>query len=176
MCALLHSAMGQSMPVQLQQPTKKSSQVRPLSLPHLYWHFLVYVNHLDTKSLEVDAKGKNGSLMRNYLQGKLGFSDADFAAIRASSIRLTAEVKDLDAKALAVQKAGASSSNLDQLKALTLKREADINAEMSYLKQTLPPDKLTAFETFMTQFFSPANAAPRPPSMAGKPVSAEVQK
>ena len=169
--------MGQSMPPQMQQLLKnRTSQVRPLSLPHLYWHFLVYVNHLDTKSLEVDAKGKNGQLMRNYLQKRLGFSDAEFAPIRTSSVRLTAEVKVLDMKAVAIHKAGASSSNLNQLKALTIQRESDTYSEISYLKQTLPPDKLKAFEAFLTQFFSPANASPRPPSTNGNQAPAGVQK
>jgi len=174
---LLHPIMGQPMPPQMQQLiNNRPSQMRPLSLPHLYWHFLVYVNHLDTKSLEVDAKGKNGKLMRSYLQKRLGFSDAEFAPIRTSSVRLTAEVKDLDAKAVELHKAGLSSSNLDQLKALTIQRESDIYSEMSYLKQTLPPDKIRAFEAFLTQFFSPANASPGPPSITGNQAPAGVQK
>jgi hypothetical protein len=176
LCGLSLTTMGQTMATQPQQPTKGPSQLRPLSLPHLYWHFLVYVNHLDTKSLEVDAKGKNGKLMRNYLQGRLHFADVDFAPIRTSSGRLTAEVKDVDAKAVAIQKTGASSANLDQLKALTVQREADINAEMIYLKQTLPPDKIKAFESFITQFYSPTNASPRPPSMTRNQAPAGVQK
>jgi hypothetical protein len=83
---------------------------------------------------------------------------------------------DLDTKAIAIHKAGSSSSNLDQLKALTVQREANINSEMSYLKRTLPPAKLMAFEAFITKMFSPANASPRPPNITRNQVPAGVQK
>ena len=183
MCALLHPAMGQaapaqgqSTPTQQQQSSSKPSQIRPVSLAHLYWHFLVFQNHLDTKAADLGAHGKNGRLMHNHLQKKLGFSDADYAAIRTSSVRLTAKVKVLDAKATAIQKAGASSSSHDQLKALTVQREADINSEIAYLKQNLPPDKIKAFEAFLTQLFSPTNAVFRPSLPVGKPAPTAVQK
>lgn len=144
-------------------------------MAHLYWHFLVYQNHLDTKAAELDAHGKNGNPMRSHLQHILGLSDADYAPIRTSSVRLTAKVKDLDAQAAAIRSAGPSSSSLDQLKALTVQRETDINAEISFLKQTLPPDKIRAFEAFLTQFFSPTNAIPRPPIATGQPAPAAVK-
>jgi hypothetical protein len=176
MCASLHPAMGQSAPVQPLQPSSKPSQIKPVSLAHLYWHFLAYQNHLDTKSADLGAHGKDGSIMHNHMQKKLGFSDIDYAAIRTSSIRLSAEVKDLDAKAAAIHKAGASSSSHDQLRALSVQREADINYEIAYLKQSLPPDKIKAFEAFVTQLFSPTNAVFRPSPPFGQPVPAAVQR
>jgi hypothetical protein len=175
LCGLLRPAMGQATPSQ-QQPSSVPSQPTPVSLEHLYWHFLVYQNHLDTKAEDLRTHGKGGSGLRNQLQKKTGLSDAEFVHIRTSSVRLTAKVKDLDAKAAAIQKAGASSSSHDQLKALTVQREACINSEISYLKQNLPPDKIKAFEAFLTQLFSPNNAVPRPPSSIGQPVPAAAQK
>jgi hypothetical protein len=59
---------------------------------------------------------------------------------------------------------------------LTVQREANINTEVTYLKQTLPPAKVKAFEAFLTQFFSPANASPRPPVAAGQQAPAGVQQ
>jgi hypothetical protein len=135
-----------------------------LSLPHLYWHFLVLQHYLDTKAVAQEVEGKDGGSLRKRLQTSLGWSDADYAPIRTSSMRLTSEVTSLDQQALAIRAAGTSASSHDQLKALTAQREADINAEISYLAQTLPSDKKKTFEAFLTRFLSPANASPGPPS------------
>jgi hypothetical protein len=100
-----------------------------------------------------------------------------YAPVRTSSGRLTGEVKGLDAQAIAIRTAGASSSNQGQLKALTAQREADIAAEIFYLRQTLPPAKIKIFEAFLTQFFSPANGSLRPPtSTAGSSAPGAVQQ
>jgi hypothetical protein len=171
MCALLRPAIGQSTSVQQQLPGRTIIQIRPVSLSHLYWHFLVYQNHLDTKAADLGAHGKDGSGLRNLLQKKAGLSDTEYAPIRISSVRLTANVKDLDKQAVAIHTAGASSSSRDQLKVLTVQREAAINSEISFLKQNLPPDKIKTFEAFLTQFFSPANAVPRPTLVTGKPAA-----
>lgn len=167
-CGLSHAAMGQAAPAPSQQPSSKTTQFKPVSLAHLYWHFLTLQNHLDTKATELESQGKDGSGLRNQLQKTLGWSDTDYAPIRTSSVRLTAKVKDLDVQAVAIRKAGPSSSNYDQLKALTVQREADINSEISYLKQSLTPDKTLGFESFLTKLFSLTNASPRPPLTTGK--------
>ncbi|MGA2898207.1 MAG: hypothetical protein ABSE27_11525 [Acidobacteriaceae bacterium] len=188
MCGLLHPAVGQAAPAQgqvapaqPQQPSKGSSQFKPVSLEHLYWHFLVLQNYLDTKSVELESNGKDGRGLRNNLQKQLGWSDADYALIRTSSVRLTAELKDLDAQAAAIRTADMSSSSHEQLKALTVQRETSINSEITFLKQNLPPDKIRAFEIFLIQLFAPKSVSPRPPSPAkpavtGQPAPAAVQK
>jgi hypothetical protein len=175
MCAQFRPVMGQTTPTQ-QQPSRKPLQVRPVSLAHLYWHFLVYQNHLDTKAAATTVGGRDGTGMRNLLQKQLGCSDADFAPIRTSSARLTAEVQALDAQAATIRAAGPSSTSFDQLHALTVQREADINAEISYLKQNLSPGRINALEAFLTKFFSPNNAVPLPPSSVGALGPAGVQK
>jgi hypothetical protein len=49
--------------------------------------------------------------------------------------------------------------------------------EISYLKENLSPDKVKALESFLTRFFSLANASPRPPSSAtGLSASPAVQQ
>ena len=131
------------------------SQPKPVPLPHLYWHFLVYQNVLDTTAANREAHGKGGSWLRNDLQTKMGFSDAEYAQIRASSQRLSAELKVLDAQAATIRASGASPANNAQLKALVAQREAYINAEISTLKMALPPERIAAFEAFITQFFAP---------------------
>jgi hypothetical protein len=174
-CMLLQPAAGQTALVS-QSALSSQKQIRPLSLPHLYWHFLAYQNHLDTKAAATTAAGKDGSALRNLLQKKLGFSNADFALIRTSSVRLTAEVQSLDAQAVAIRAVGPSPSSLDQLHALTVQRETEINAEISYLKQNLPPDKIIALEAFLKEFFSPSNAVPPEPSVVGPLAPAGVQR
>jgi len=88
---------------------------------------------------------------------------------------LTAKVKDLDAQAAAIRTSGLSSQS-DQLKALNDQRETAINSQIAYLKQNLSPDKIKAFEAFLTQFFSPTKALNPAPFVTGKPVPAVVQK
>jgi len=150
-------------------------QPQPVSLPHLYWHFLVYQNHLDTVAAAQSAQGQDGSWLSGDLQRRMGFSDADFAPIRASSVRLSSELQALAAQATAIQTAGASSSNSAQLKALATQREADINAEIASLKQALSPAKITAFETFITQFFAPKTLTYQITPASGQAAPAAVQ-
>ena len=188
MCGLLHPAMGQATPsqgrvapAQPQQPSNATSQIRPISLEHLYWHFLTLQNYLDTKSVELESNGKDGRGLRNNLQKQLGWSNEDYAFIRTSSVRLTAKLKDLDAKAAAIKSADISSSSHEQLKALTVQRETSINSEITFLRHNLSPDKIRAFEFFLIQFFAPKPVSPRPPSPAkpavtGQPAPAAVQK
>jgi hypothetical protein len=145
-------------------------------LAHLYWHFLVHQNQLDKKAAELEAQGKDGKWLRNHLQQNLGFSDAEFAQIRTSSVRLTAEVKNFDGQAAAIRAAGISPASREQLKDLTAQREAAIKTEITYLKQTLPPDKVAAFEVFLTQFFSPKNIVIKAPSSTGQSAPAAVQQ
>jgi len=109
------------------------------------------------------------------LQRKMGFSDADFAPIRASSVRLSSELQALDAQAASLRAAGISSSNAAQLKALAVQREADINVEIASLKQALSPDKITAFEAFITQFFAPKTLTYQITSASGQAATAAVQ-
>jgi hypothetical protein len=168
---------GQAVPTQQTQPRRGTAQLKPLSLSHLYWHFLVYQNHLDTKAAERNSQGQDGSVLRDFLQKKSGLSDADYAPVRASSVRLTAKVKHLDAQAKVIR-TSESPSKSDQLKALNDQRETAINSEIAFLKQNLSPDKIKAFEAFLTQFFSPTKSLNPPPFATGMsiPTPAAVQK
>jgi len=144
-------------------------------LAHLYWHFLIYQNHLDASAVKEEAQGRDGIWLRNHHQVSLGFSDSDYAVIRTSSKRLTAEVETLDAQAAAIRAAGPTASSSAQLKALAAQREEFINAEITYLKQTLSPDKIQAFETYIKQFFSPKKIVIQPSPSIAQPAPATVQ-
>ncbi len=174
-CGLSLPANCQSAQVQAQPPSSKVTQIRPVSLEHLYWHFLTLQNFLDTKAVQRESQGKDGSGLHNNLQKMLGWSDTEYAPIHTSAARLTAEVNSLNAQAATIWKANPTSSSRDQLHAVTVQREADINAEIAYLKQHLPPGKIKTFEVFLIQFFSPAHALPRGTVAAGQKAPVGVQ-
>ena len=165
LCALPQQAATQSSQIQ-QLASQGYAQPRPVSLPHLYWHFVVYQHHLEEVAAEHEKQGKEGQWLRNYLQTKLGFTDTDFAPIRVSAERLSAEIKDLDSKAMTIAAADrearrkglvaldATPPGHEQLKALTAEREADINAEIQSLNQALSQKNADALRTFLTQRFS----------------------
>src|SRR6266478_3630227 len=51
--------------------TPKSQKERaPLS--HLYWHFLLYQNHLDRAAADHEQQGKDGRWLSNHFQKQLG--------------------------------------------------------------------------------------------------------
>jgi hypothetical protein len=151
------------------------SQRLPLSLAHLYWHFLMYQNHLDTKAAANAAVGQDSSGLRDHLKKSVGFSDAEFAPIHSSAARLASEISTLDAKATAIKSEQITTSSYVQLTALTQQREADINAEIISIRKSLPPDRVQRLESFLTTFFAPTNAVPHPGSTKPQVASAGVR-
>jgi len=142
------------------------AQPRPVSLPHLYWHFLAYQHHLDEAAAEHEKQGKNGQWLRDYLRVKLGFDEDEFAPVRISADRLTAKIQDLESKAKAIAASdrearakglvspGAPAPGLEQLRALTAERETDISAEVDYLNQTLSKEDADSLRKFLNERFS----------------------
>lgn len=151
--------VAQPKTVASQQVSSSTSKLQPLSLPHLYWHFLIYVNVLDQKAAELNAQKKNGNWLRNDLQTKLQFSDTDFAPIRISSERLSSELATLNQQGRTILTAGPSASTTTQMKALVTQRETYIDNEIVYLSQSLSAQKQAALEAFMMQFLAPKSLA-----------------
>ncbi len=79
MGVLANPATTKSQQLPGQPPAPGTFQPKPIPLPHLYWHFLVYQNHLDTTAAAHESQGKDGQWLRAYLQKKLAFSDSEFA-------------------------------------------------------------------------------------------------
>ena|SRR5208337_563033 len=148
LCVSTLQAIGQSTWTQANAP----SQPKPVSLPHLYWHFLIHQNDLDNMATKLEAKGRDGNPLRNDLQTRLGFSDADFAPVRTSSQRLASEMSELNEQMKALQP---SPSNAPQFKALLAQRESFINNEVYSLSLELSPQNKATLEKFMAQFFAP---------------------
>lgn len=155
--------------------TPSSLPPQPVPLAHLYWHFLIYQNYLDNLAATMTTQGQDGAWLRNDFQRRLGFSDADFAPIRASGVRLSSELHALDAQAAAIHARGVSASNSAQLQALVAQRETYISAEIATLKQALSPEKITTFETFITQFFAPKQIMIQIPTASGQATPSVVQ-
>jgi len=130
-------------------------------LPHLYWHFLLYQNHLDQAAAQREANGKDGAWLRDHFQKKLGFTDAQFAVIRSTARRLDGELKAVDAQAMAIINADHAANPLSpgtlpmwravppELKALSQQHEALILSEVAGLKGTLGTDLAARLDTFL---------------------------
>jgi hypothetical protein len=174
-CLLLCASTARSMFGQSPGAVSAPSAPGPVPLNHLYWHVLLYQHFLDTQAAQQDAQGEDGSWTRNHLQIRMGFSDADFAPIRTSSVRLSSELQALDAQAATTSAAGISPANAAQLQALVAQREAYVNAEISSLKQALPPERIMAFEVFITQFYAPKPLTTQVTSTSGQATPAAVQ-
>jgi hypothetical protein len=144
-----------------------------VSLPHLYWHFLLYQNHLDRVAATREQQGKNGKWLRDHFQKRLAFTDTQFAAVRAAAQRLEAQLKDIRAKAMPIIQADRQLAGLGmptgsppvptggvrdpnrarpgraQLQELQLQHEAAITNEMNRLKQDLGPEASAKLENFL---------------------------
>jgi hypothetical protein len=189
-CALLQ-AMGQSAPAQLVSGTP--FQPKPVSIPHLYWHFLAYQQHLDEVAATREKQGKNGQSPRDSLQNELGFSSLDYAQIHTSAIRLTNELSDINAKGKAIvastrsaQSAGflsdsAASADQQQMIALIAERDADIDQEIAAINLSLSTEQQKTLQEYLVRKFSPSNAKFHPAgskaasSITGKPASMGVK-
>jgi hypothetical protein len=139
---------------------------KPVSLPHLYWHFLIYQQHLEDAATAREKQGQNAAWLRNYVQAKLGFTDSEYAPIRVSASRLSAEISamngqaktiisaDRAAKRQGLIAADAAPPGLEKLKALTNQREAAIQTEIDSINKSLPISKQVALQSFLTDQFS----------------------
>ena len=170
LCASAHQAIGQQ---KTQAKPNAAAQPRPISLPHLYWHFLIQQSNLDAAAAQLQAKDKDGNALRNDLQTRLGFSDADYAPIRASSQRLASELAPLSQQLKDLQR---SPSNAAQAQALIAQRETYIANEIYNLSIELSPQNKAALESFMTQFFAPKRITFHAAPPAGQPAGQAVHQ
>jgi hypothetical protein len=150
--------LGVSTPLAIGQQTQSqpnsTSQLQPVSLPHLYWHFLIHQSELDAFAAKLDAQRRGGDAIRNNLQRQLGFSNADYAPIRASSQRLATELKPIETELRSIE---GPAWNPNQAATLIAERETYIDREINTLSTELSPQNKAALERFMTQFFAPKN-------------------
>ncbi len=169
LCVSAHPAIGQSTQTQANTP----SQPKPVSLPHLYWHFLIHQNDLDNMAAKLQAKGRDGDALRSDLQIRLGFSNADYAPIRTSSQRLASELKPINDQ---LRSLAHTPANASQVRKLIAERDMYIENEASILSVELSPQNKAALEKFMAQFFAPKQLTFNIPASAGQTAGSGVSK
>ncbi len=186
LCVLLLAVIGQQICVAAQPTVPPAINVqqlnqppKPASLPHLYWHLLMWQNHLDHAAADHEKRGKDGAWLRNYIQKQLGFTDTEFAPVRQSSQHLAAVMVSLDAQAHSLIKADLAlyadgklapddrPPNLDKVKQLTRDRETLINSEIAHLNASLGAADAARLKAYITRDFSKnvtVRANPNPPN------------
>jgi hypothetical protein len=172
LCSLLLACAG-AHPAVAATASHTPSQLKPLSLPHLYWHFLIHQADVDAFVAKRQATGQNSNALRNDLQSRLGFSDAEYAPIRTSSQRLASELKPISEQLRSLPHSPNSAS---QAKALIAQREAFINSEVYNLSLELSPENKAALEKFMANFFAPKPLTFKIPASAGQQAVQGVTK
>jgi hypothetical protein len=159
----------------------------PVSLPHLYWHFLLYQNHLDKAAADHEKNGKDGSWLRDHYQRELGLSDSDFSEIRGSARRLELELNRINTRVTEIIKAERVAhpdrmidpSQLPgvspELVSLQEQHEDAITTEVQHLRSALGPENVKKLEDFLETKFAPSVKVQRigPPGPV-KPVSEDA--
>jgi hypothetical protein len=151
---------------QIANPVLSNGKKVRVPLPHLYWHFLMYQNHLDQVAAQRMASGKDGSWLSNHFEQKLGFTDAQFAVVRSTAQRLQVNLRAVDAQAKAIIAAGHQGAPPypgtshpwgpfpPELKALAEQHEGVIQTEVANLKAALGPGAAAQLETFLQNDFA----------------------
>jgi hypothetical protein len=159
------SAFAQT-PSPTQPGTASNRERAPLFM--LYRHFLAYQNHLDRVAVDLNRQGKDGNEFRNHFQQKLGFTDADFAPVRETALRLEAGLRDQDAKMkTAIDAARAKyPRNLPNPSALPpvppeliqmqKERNALIQREIDQLDATLGTERAATLQALIENDFAPS--------------------
>jgi hypothetical protein len=142
-------------------------QQSPVSVAHLYWHFLIYQDHLDREATRLERKGKDGSWLRNNYQKKLGFTDAQFAPVRETATNLEKELDEIDAQVQKIVEATRAANPRvvkdpgdlppvpKELLTLRDEHEAVIEREVAALRNKLGPERTARLETFLKEEIAP---------------------
>jgi hypothetical protein len=157
-------------------PLPQPDEARKPTLSHLYWHLLMYQNHLDRVAAKHETQGKDGTWLRTYIQKKLGFTDEQFGPIRTSAQRLGGTLSQISSKVQTIvatdraqRASNASSSNgaaasRSKLQDLNQEREDAITREISALNEALGAERSAKLKDFLqNQFSVNVTIVPRPP-------------
>lgn len=133
---------------------------RPVPPSHLYFLFLMSVNRSDRLADRRDKQGRSGDWIRNSSQNGLGFSDEEFAPIRATAQRLEAQLKELDAQAKAVIDADHAAHPLQpethaEVRALSEQHKADFESEVAKLRHALGPSAADRLDIYIQTHIDP---------------------
>lgn len=122
----------------------------PVPPAHLYYSFLMVVNHDDRAADQHKKQGKDGEWLHNLKQNELGFTDEEFAPIRATAQLLEAELKEIDAKKQAINDARQAAHPLPpELKALRQQHDDAVESEVTDLQRPLGPDAAARLDLYI---------------------------
>lgn len=112
----------------------------------LYWFFFSYQHHLDDLAASYAVAGRDASGLRDSIQRRLGFSDADFAVVRAASESLAANLKSQRAEV---------RLHPDEASAFAQVRDQDVQHEIDNLTNELSSQRKAQLDAFVAKMFSP---------------------
>lgn len=160
---MLGSCAIRAQTTQSPSPQRASTGV---SVAHLYWHLLMWQNHLDQAAANHERAGRDGTWLRTYLQTRLGFNDDQFRPVRLAAQHLQATIAGLNAQAQTIVKqqgvlrderllsASDSHSDLPELTELTQLREAAINRQIAQMNAALGPVNSERLRIFVVRVFA----------------------
>ena len=140
------------------------STYTPVSINHLYWHFLAYVDWADT--LAADPKRKVGprpDTLRNQMRDAMGFKEQDFSKIRESAAFLIKRLTIIDTQRAAVttadvkaRKATGISNDTEtpgfvHMRVLAEERELLIAEEIDRLNESLGPNRAAELQKYLME-------------------------
>jgi len=176
LCILL--AIGASGQI-LSQPHMQSPPPPPRTA--LYRYFFALQSRLDQEADRRQKQGKDVGWLRNHLQQKLGFDDAEINLVRETGARVNSQMRDIDARVKAwvradrIQNPRTASSGTPrplppEIKAFTEERDAVIEREVARLKESLSPEHAQKLENFvLTEFTKATPASHAGPAFRQKP-------
>lgn len=129
------------------------AQLKPVSKSHLYYHFLMFQKYLDSKALQMEEQGKDGSNVRNVLRRQLGFSEEIFAPLRQASVRMKEKDETIKRKIEQLKNDGIADSV--QIKSMRDEKQKAIDLEVENIHAEMPPDKIKELDVFLQKFFAP---------------------
>ena len=126
----------------------------PVPPAHLYYIFLMAVNHDDRLADQHMKQGKDGEWLRNLKEDDLGFTDEEFAPIRAAAQRLEAELMKIDAMKQAINDARHAAHPLPpELKALRQQNYDAVESEVTALQRALGPNAAARLDLYIQSHF-----------------------
>jgi hypothetical protein len=120
-------------------PEGATANSQPATSSGMYYRFLMSVNSNDCAAAKVESEGKDSTWQRSRYQKTLGFSDEQFALVRATAQRLKAKTDEILGNMMKADMALAGPVP-PELTALTHQRKAMIESEISNLQNALGPD------------------------------------
>ncbi len=154
--------------------------LRPVPTSRLYYDFLMFVTRIDHKADQREEQNIDSEVMRNHQQTMLGFTDQEFAPIRATAHRLEAELKEIDDQDKAAIHGDREAHPLQPetyaaVKDLKEEHGAAFEKEVSQLKHDLGASAANRLDIYLQTHINPKSTThlPQPPRASDEDVEKE---